>query len=68
MSVWDSRKEILYSNGSIVEAIKTTPLLSARSMAQSAMTVERDLFNAATLTVFSIIYSVYNCHVIVIAS
>ena len=40
MSVWDRRKEILYGNGSAGDVIQTTPLLSARSMAQSAMTVE----------------------------
>ena len=40
MSVWDRRKEILYGNGLVGKVIQTTPLPSARSMAQSAMTVE----------------------------
>ena len=44
MSVWDMRKEILYGNGLVVKVNKTTPLLSVRSIAQSAMTVEREYF------------------------
>ena len=42
MLVWDRRKEILFGNGSVVEVNQTTPHLSARSMAQSAMTTERE--------------------------
>ena len=45
MSVWDKRKEILDGNGLVAKAVKTTPLKSTRSMAQSAITVERDLIN-----------------------
>ena len=41
MSAWDRRKEILYSNGSVGEVRQSTPLQSARSMALSAMMVEK---------------------------
>ena len=41
MSVWDRRKEILYGNGSVGEVRQSTPLESVRSMALSAMTIEK---------------------------
>ena len=44
MSVWDRRKEILYGNGLVGEVIQTTPLPGARSLSQSAMTVECERF------------------------
>ena len=40
ISVWDRRREILYGNGLLVEVNQKNPLLSVRSMAQSAMMVE----------------------------
>ena len=42
MSVWDRRKEILYGTKLVGDVIQTTPLLSVRFMAQSAMMVESE--------------------------
>ena len=41
MSVWNRRKEILYGSGSVGEVRQSTPVHSARSMALSAVTVEK---------------------------
>ena len=44
MSVWDRDKESLYGNGPVDEVSQNnpTPECTARSMALSAMTVERE--------------------------